>query len=141
MQQEFDESELLANQQRYEKMLEEMAERALKGEKFWGYSVGPLGRIIVTLLEAPRPKQTLVHLHAGAEELGRVYAADLMLQASVNSAAKALESLSAPPPSRNWPTPPPCSSAPCTPRPNCWPSMSHPRYCPRWPSWPLASKH
>ena len=34
--------------------LEEMAERALKGEKFWGYSVGPLGRIIVTLLEAPR---------------------------------------------------------------------------------------
>jgi acetolactate synthase-1/2/3 large subunit len=50
-----------------------------------------------TLLEAPRPKQTLVHVHAGAEELGRVYAADLMLQASVNYAAKALESLSAPP--------------------------------------------
>lgn len=50
-----------------------------------------------TLLEAPRPKQKLVHLHAGAEELGRVYAADLMLQASVNNAAKALESLTAPP--------------------------------------------
>jgi acetolactate synthase I/II/III large subunit len=50
-----------------------------------------------TLLEAPRPKQTLVHLHAGAEELGRVYAADLLLQASVNNAAKALESLAAPP--------------------------------------------
>ncbi|WP_341893302.1 thiamine pyrophosphate-binding protein [Variovorax sp. YR752] len=50
-----------------------------------------------TLLEAPRPKQTLVHIHAGAEELGRVYAADLMLQASVNNAAKALESLNAPP--------------------------------------------
>lgn len=50
-----------------------------------------------TLLEAPRPKQKLVHLHAGAEELGRVYAADLMLQASVNHAAKALESLTAPP--------------------------------------------
>jgi acetolactate synthase-1/2/3 large subunit len=49
-----------------------------------------------TLLEAPRPRQTLVHVHAGAEELGRVYAADLMLQASVNNAAKALESLSAP---------------------------------------------
>lgn len=50
-----------------------------------------------TLLEVPRPAQKLVHLHAGAEELGRVYAADLMLQASVNHAAKALESLTAPP--------------------------------------------
>ncbi len=50
-----------------------------------------------TLLEAPRPTQKLVHLHAGAEELGRVYAADLMLQDSVNHAAKALESLTAPP--------------------------------------------
>ncbi len=50
-----------------------------------------------TLLAAPRPAQKLVHLHAGAEELGRVYAADLLLQASVGHAAKALESLTAPP--------------------------------------------
>lgn len=50
-----------------------------------------------TLLEAPRPTQKLVHVHAGAEELGRVYAADLLLQASVGSAAKALEALTAPP--------------------------------------------
>jgi acetolactate synthase-1/2/3 large subunit len=50
-----------------------------------------------TLIEAPRPKQKLVHIHAGAEELGRVYAADLLMQASVNHAAKALESLAAPP--------------------------------------------
>jgi acetolactate synthase-1/2/3 large subunit len=49
-----------------------------------------------TLLQAPRPAQKLVHVHAGPEELGRVYAADLMLQASVASAAKALESLTAP---------------------------------------------
>lgn len=34
--------------------LEEMARRSDNGEMFWGYSVGPLGRIIVTLLEAPR---------------------------------------------------------------------------------------
>lgn len=34
--------------------LEEMARRAEDGEAFWGYSVGPLGRIIVTLLDAPR---------------------------------------------------------------------------------------
>lgn len=34
--------------------LEEMAERAEKGEMFWGYSVGQFGRIIATHLEAPR---------------------------------------------------------------------------------------
>jgi dCTP deaminase len=34
--------------------LEEMARRAEDGELFWGYSVGPFGRIIVTLLDAPR---------------------------------------------------------------------------------------
>jgi dCTP deaminase len=34
--------------------LEEMARRAQDGELFWGYSVGEHGRIIVTLLEAPR---------------------------------------------------------------------------------------
>jgi acetolactate synthase-1/2/3 large subunit len=49
-----------------------------------------------TLLEAPRPKQKLVHIHAGAEELGRVYAADLLLQATMDVAAKALESITAP---------------------------------------------
>jgi acetolactate synthase-1/2/3 large subunit len=47
-------------------------------------------------LQAPRPAQKLVHIHAGAEELGRVYAADLLLQASMDCAAKALESLAAP---------------------------------------------
>jgi acetolactate synthase-1/2/3 large subunit len=50
-----------------------------------------------TLLEAPRPAQKLVHLHAGAEELGRVYAADLLLQSSLACAGKALETLAAPP--------------------------------------------
>src|SRR6266498_399486 len=34
--------------------LEEMANRAEAGEMFWGYSVGEFGRIMVTLLEAPR---------------------------------------------------------------------------------------
>ena len=50
-----------------------------------------------TLLNAPRPAQKLVHIHAGPEELGRVYAADLLLQASMACAAKALETLAAPP--------------------------------------------
>ncbi|MEO8125302.1 MAG: thiamine pyrophosphate-binding protein [Burkholderiales bacterium] len=48
------------------------------------------------LLAAPRPTQKLVHIHAGAEELGRVYAADLLVQASMACAAKALEALDAP---------------------------------------------
>jgi dCTP deaminase len=34
--------------------LEEMAKRAESDEKFWGYSIGRFGRIIMTLLEAPR---------------------------------------------------------------------------------------
>ena len=63
-------------------------------------SVGPrLGEMTTggyTLIEAPRPRQKLVHIHAGAEELGRVYAADLLLQSSMACAAKALESLAAP---------------------------------------------
>ena len=54
-----------------------------------------------TLLRAPRPVQRLVHIHAGPEELGRVYAADLMLQSAMACAAKALEAL-APPPSVAW---------------------------------------
>ncbi|HMM84009.1 thiamine pyrophosphate-binding protein [Azohydromonas sp.] len=50
-----------------------------------------------TLLEAPRPRQALVHLHPGAEELGRVYAADLLLHGSLAAAGKALETVAAPP--------------------------------------------
>ena len=53
------------------------------------------------LLKAPRPQQRLVHIHAGAEELGRVYAADLMLQCSMAAAGKALETL-APPTGVRW---------------------------------------
>ena len=63
-------------------------------------AVGPrLGEMTTggyTLLQAPRPAQRLVHIHAGAEELGRVYAADLMLQAAMACAAKALEALAPP---------------------------------------------
>ncbi|OYU73952.1 MAG: thiamine pyrophosphate-binding protein, partial [Burkholderiales bacterium PBB5] len=50
-----------------------------------------------TLIQPPRPSQKLVHIHAGPEELGRVYAADLLMQASMATAAKALEALTAPP--------------------------------------------
>ncbi|WP_088282127.1 thiamine pyrophosphate-binding protein [Ideonella sp. A 288] len=57
-----------------------------------------------TLLQPPRPAQRLVHLHAGPEELGRVYSADLLMQSSMACAAKALEALAAPVdlPWRDW---------------------------------------
>jgi acetolactate synthase-1/2/3 large subunit len=68
-------------------------------------AVGPrLGEMTTggyTLLKAPRPAQKLIHIHAGPEELGRVYAADLMLQSAMACAAKALEGLS-PPPTLPW---------------------------------------
>ncbi|MBB1076766.1 thiamine pyrophosphate-binding protein [Rhodoferax sp. 4810] len=49
-----------------------------------------------TLIESPRPRQTLVHIHASAEELNRVFQADLAIQASVVSAAAGLKVLTAP---------------------------------------------
>ncbi|HZE92719.1 MAG TPA: thiamine pyrophosphate-binding protein, partial [Rhizobacter sp.] len=68
-------------------------------------AIGPrLGEMTTggyALLQAPRPAQKLIHLHAGPEELGRVYAADLLLQASMACAAKALETL-APPVALPW---------------------------------------
>ena len=49
-----------------------------------------------TLIQAPRPKQKLVHIHGGAEELNRVYRADLAILSTMNAAARSLEVLSAP---------------------------------------------
>jgi acetolactate synthase-1/2/3 large subunit len=49
-----------------------------------------------TLLQAPKPLQKLVHIHASAEELNRVYQADLAIQATMNAAARSLEVLTAP---------------------------------------------
>ena len=49
-----------------------------------------------TLIQAPRPKQKLVHIHGGAEELNRVYRADLAILSTMNAAARSLEVLTAP---------------------------------------------
>ena len=46
-----------------------------------------------TLLEAPRPKQSLAHVHAGIEELGRVYQADLMIASGMPEIAAALRTV------------------------------------------------
>ena len=48
------------------------------------------------LLDVPKARQTLVHIHASAEELNRVYRADLAINATMNAAARSLEVLTAP---------------------------------------------
>ena len=42
------------------------------------------------LLHAPRPRQQLIHVHADAQELGRVYQADLMINSGMAQMAAAL---------------------------------------------------
>ncbi len=63
-------------------------------------AIGPrLGEMTTsgyTLLQVPRPAQKLVHIHASAEELNRVYQADLAICATMNAAARSLEVLTAP---------------------------------------------
>jgi acetolactate synthase I/II/III large subunit len=45
------------------------------------------------LIAAPVPAQKLVHIHPGAEELGRVYQGELMINATMTAAAHALAAL------------------------------------------------
>jgi acetolactate synthase-1/2/3 large subunit len=54
-----------------------------------------------TLLTPPKPRQKLVHIHASAEELNRVYQADVAINATMNAAARSLEAL-APPADIPW---------------------------------------
>jgi acetolactate synthase-1/2/3 large subunit len=71
-------------------------------------AIGPrLGEMTTggyTLLQVPRPAQQLVHIHAGAEELGRVYTAELLINASMSQASRALALLQPPTdiPWRDW---------------------------------------
>jgi acetolactate synthase-1/2/3 large subunit len=57
-------------------------------------AIGPrLGEMTTsgyTLLQAPVPTQTLVHVHAGAEELGRVFQAQLMINSGAPQFASRL---------------------------------------------------
>ena len=60
-------------------------------------AIGPrLGEMTTSgygLINAPVPVQKLVHVHAGAEELGRVYQADLMINATMPAMARALAAM------------------------------------------------
>ena len=58
-----------------------------------GARLGEMTTAGYTLLAAPRPAQRLVHIHPGAEELGRVYAPDVGIVATVRAAAEALAAL------------------------------------------------
>ncbi len=68
--------------------------------------VGPrLGEMTTsgyTLLDVPAPAQALVHVHPGAEELGRVYQPALPVLASPESFAEAISGLRVTPRWREW---------------------------------------
>ena len=63
-------------------------------------AVGPrLGEMTTggyTLFDIPRLRQRFVHVHPGADELGRVYQADLMINAGMQEFAAAIRTLPAP---------------------------------------------
>jgi len=67
-----------------------------------GVRLGEMTTSGYTLLQAPRPAQRLIHLHPGPEELGRVYAADLLLQASPSAMDDVFRALGAPHGSVGW---------------------------------------
>jgi acetolactate synthase-1/2/3 large subunit len=61
-----------------------------------GGRLGEMPSQSYTLLEIPGPRQTLVHVHPGAEELGRVYRPHLAINAAPTGFAAALEGLQPP---------------------------------------------
>ena len=58
-----------------------------------GARLGEVSSSGYTLIESPQPRQTLIHIHADPDELGRVYQAALPIHASVARAAAALAEL------------------------------------------------
>ncbi|MDP7629606.1 MAG: thiamine pyrophosphate-binding protein [SAR324 cluster bacterium] len=54
-----------------------------------------------TLVDIPIPRQTLIHAHSGAEELGRVYQGDLLINSAMAPLTQALASLP-PPETVSW---------------------------------------
>ena len=59
-----------------------------------GARLGEMTTGAYSLVEAPVPKQTLIHVHAGAEELGRVYRPALPINSGNAQFVEALEALS-----------------------------------------------
>ena len=64
-----------------------------------GPRLGEWTTVNYTLIDIPRPKQRFIHVHTGAEELGRVYQADLLINSGMPefaAAARALAPVRAP---------------------------------------------
>ena len=58
-----------------------------------GARLGEMSTAGYTLLDIPVPRQTMIHVHAGAEELGRVYQPDLAVNATPAGLAPLLDAL------------------------------------------------
>jgi acetolactate synthase-1/2/3 large subunit len=65
-----------------------------------GGRLGELPSQSYTLFDIPRPQVPFVHVHPGAEELGRVYSPHLAIHATPTAFAAALEKLELPRPAR-----------------------------------------
>ncbi|MFL9811833.1 thiamine pyrophosphate-binding protein [Stutzerimonas sp. VN223-3] len=62
-----------------------------------GTRLGDIATRHYELVEVPRPRQQLIHVHPEAEELGRVYQPDLAICAGIQGFADAVGSLTRPP--------------------------------------------
>ena len=58
-----------------------------------GLRLGEWTTINYTLIDIPRPQMKFVHVHAGAEELGRVYQGDLLINSGMPEFAAAVRAL------------------------------------------------
>jgi acetolactate synthase-1/2/3 large subunit len=65
-----------------------------------GARLGEWTTVNYTLFDIPCPRQTFIHVHPGAEELGRVYQGDLLINAGMPEFASAAKSLQ--PVARAW---------------------------------------
>ena len=61
-----------------------------------GARLGEMTTSAYTLVDAPVPKQTLIHVHGGAEELGRVYRPTLAINSGMAQFVDALETVKFP---------------------------------------------
>ena len=69
-----------------------LAERVRAADLIWvvGSRLSEITSSGYTLIESPRPRQTLVHVHPSAEELNRVFQADLPIQSRMVPLVQAL---------------------------------------------------
>ena len=58
-----------------------------------GARLGEMTTSAYSLVEAPMPQQTLIHVHSGAEELGRVYRPALAINSGMTQFVEAIEKL------------------------------------------------